>query len=127
MRRGLGQARADWRTSDGSASCTSLRARSSDTGLHRLTKDYFEKKGVVKYFTHGVGHHVGLDVHDAFDPATPLEAGMVITIEPGLYIPEEKIGIRIEDVVLVTENGAKILSEKLPREAAAIEQEMAAR
>jgi Xaa-Pro aminopeptidase len=104
-----------------------LGGRSADVGLHRLTKEYFEKKGVAKYFTHGVGHHVGLDVHDANDPALPLEAGMVITVEPGLYLPEEGIGIRIEDVVLVTENGAKILSEKLPREAAAIEREMAAR
>ena len=57
----------------------------------------------------------------------PLEAGMVITIEPGLYIPEENIGIRIEDTVLVTEAGAKVLSGALPREAAEIEKAMAAR
>ena len=52
---------------------------------------------------------------------------MIITVEPGLYIAEEGIGVRIEDMVLVTENGAKILSEKLPREASAIEREMAAK
>ena len=78
-----------------------------------------------QYFIHGLGHHVGLDVHDANDPALPLEAGMVITIEPGIYIPEEGIGIRIEDVVLVTENGAKVLSSSLPREVNEIEKAMA--
>jgi Xaa-Pro aminopeptidase len=104
-----------------------LGGRSANVGLHKLVKDYFEKKGVGKYFTHGLGHHVGLDVHDAFDPAMPLEAGMIITIEPGLYIAEEGIGVRIEDMILVTENGAKILSDKLPRDAAAIEREMAAK
>lgn len=104
-----------------------LGGRTADVGLHRLVKDYFEKKGVGKYFTHGVGHHVGLDVHDANDPALPLEPGMVITIEPGLYLAEEGIGVRIEDVILVTENGAKVLSEKLPREAAVIEREMGSR
>ena len=59
------------------------------------------------------------------DPALPLEAGMVITIEPGIYLPEEGIGIRIEDVVLVTENGAKVLSSSLPREVNEIEKAMA--
>jgi Xaa-Pro aminopeptidase len=103
-------------------------SRTNRTGLQKLVIDYFDKHGGLgKYFTHGLGHHVGLDVHDAFDPAAPLEAGMVITIEPGLYIPEEGIGIRIEDMVLVTENGARILSEKLPRQPAEIERRMAQR
>jgi Xaa-Pro aminopeptidase len=73
------------------------------------------------YFTHGLGHFVGLDVHDPGDVNKPLEAGMVITIEPGVYIPEEKIGIRIEDTLLVTQDGAKNLSGALPREPADIE------
>lgn len=77
-----------------------------------------------QYFTHGIGHHVGLDVHDLSDSATPLAAGMVITIEPGLYIPDEGIGIRIEDMVEVTADGARVLSSRLPREAAAIEKAM---
>lgn len=74
-----------------------------------------------KYFTHGVSHHVGLDVHDATDFSVPLAEGMVITVEPGIYIPEENIGIRIEDMVLVTKDGAKLLSGALPRDAGEIE------
>ena len=73
-----------------------------------------------KYFTHGVTHHVGLDVHDP-QSAVPLQAGMVITIEPGIYIPEENIGVRIEDTLLVTETGSRNLSGALPREASEIE------
>ncbi|MEJ7607439.1 MAG: M24 family metallopeptidase [Bryobacteraceae bacterium] len=60
-------------------------------------------------------------MHDPYDPSIPLAAGMVITIEPGLYLPEENIGIRIEDVVLVTGEGSKVLSGALPRDAAEIE------
>jgi Xaa-Pro aminopeptidase len=67
---------------------------------------------------------VGLQVHDA-NVDGPLEAGMVVTIEPGIYIPEENIGVRIEDVILVTENGAKLLSAALPREPDEIEKAVA--
>jgi Xaa-Pro aminopeptidase len=77
------------------------------------------------YFTHGIGHHIGLEVHDASLNFEPLEPGMVITIEPGIYIPEDNLGIRIEDIVLVTANGARVLSNALPKEAAAIEKRMA--
>jgi Xaa-Pro aminopeptidase len=103
-------------------------SRTNKAGLQKLVIEYFDKHGGLgKYFTHGLGHHVGLDVHDAHDPASPLEAGNVITLEPGLYIPEEGIGIRIEDMVLVTESGARLLSDKLPREPAVIERTMAQR
>lgn len=102
--------------------------RNAPNGLYKIARDYLDKhgkdkdgEGLGKYFTHGLGHHVGLDVHDSDDPTMPLAAGMVITIEPGVYIPAEGIGIRIEDMVLVTENGSKVLSESLPREAADIE------
>ena len=96
--------------------------------LYHIAYDYIDSHGkdlhgdsLGKYFTHGLGHHVGLDVHDAYDPAATLEAGMVITIEPGIYIPEENLGVRIEDMVLVTEHGAKLLSAALPREPGEIE------
>lgn len=58
-----------------------------------------------QYFIHGLGHSVGIDVHDPYNYAQPLEKGAVFTIEPGIYIPEEKIGVRIEDVFHVDENG----------------------
>lgn len=109
-----------------------LRGKQDGT-LHRIAVDYFDKykdkngKPLSEYFTHGIGHHVGLDVHDANDPALMLAPGMVITVEPGLYIPEEGIGIRIEDVVLVTETGAQVLSSKLPVEAQEIERFFASR
>jgi Xaa-Pro aminopeptidase len=106
--------------------------RATKAGLHKIATDYINSHGkdlhgkpLGQYFTHGLGHHVGLEVHDPNDPAVPLAAGMVITIEPGIYIPEEKIGIRIEDIVLVTENGVRNLSQKLPREIDEIERAMA--
>jgi Xaa-Pro aminopeptidase len=102
--------------------------RNAPDGLYRIAYDYINTHGkdkegnpLGKYFIHGLGHHVGLEVHDPMTPEAPLAPGMVITIEPGIYIPEEQIGIRIEDMVLITENGAKILSSALPREIDEIE------
>lgn len=77
-----------------------------------------------RYFIHGVSHHLGLDVHDPGDRNRPLEPGMVITVEPGIYIPEENLGVRIEDDVLVTAHGAKILTTRLPRDPDEIEKIM---
>jgi Xaa-Pro aminopeptidase len=71
-----------------------------------------------RFFPHAASHFLGLNVHDIGDYDRPLEAGMVITVEPGIYIPEEGIGVRIEDDVLITKKGIKILSDKLPRELA---------
>ena len=96
-----------------------------ENSLWKVAFDYFEAHGKMgKYFTHGLGHHIGLEVHDAWDAKMPLAPGMVVTIEPGLYLPEEGIGVRIEDMILITETGAKVLSEALPREIAAIEEAM---
>lgn len=99
--------------------------------LTKIARDYMDSHGrdkhgepLGKYFIHGLGHPVGLQVHDPGVDG-PLEAGMVVTIEPGIYIPEETIGVRIEDVVLVTENGAKVLSAALPKEADEIEKAVA--
>lgn len=95
--------------------------RTTPDSLYKIAFDYINTHGhdlhgkpLGPYFNHGLSHHVGLDVHDASDTSAPLKAGMVITIEPGIYIPEENIGIRIEDIVLVTETGAKVLSAALP-------------
>lgn len=67
-----------------------------------------------KYFPHSVGHGLGIDVHDALGRPRILLPGMVMTVEPGIYIPEEGIGVRIEDDILITDNGHKNLSAKLP-------------
>src|SRR5437016_11820007 len=83
-------------------------------------------KSLGPYFIHGLGHHIGLNVHDLGDHCALFQPGMVITIEPGIYIPEEKLGVRIQDDVLITESGHKLLSERLPRDAEEIEKIMAA-
>ena len=83
-----------------------------------------EDSEVSKYYFHGVSHHMGLDCHDLAD-YTPLEAGAVISNEPGLYIPEENIGIRIEDDVLITDDGCINLSNEILKEPDEIEAFMA--
>jgi Xaa-Pro aminopeptidase len=70
---------------------------------------------VRRYYPHASSHFLGLDVHDAGDYDAPLAPGVLITVEPGIYIPDEGIGVRIEDNVLITETGYKNLSAKLPR------------
>lgn len=66
-----------------------------------------------KYFPHSIGHGLGIDVHDALGRPQIITPGMVMTVEPGIYIPEENIGVRIEDDILVTHNGHKNLSSAL--------------
>jgi Xaa-Pro aminopeptidase len=78
-----------------------------------------------QYMVHGIGHLVGIDVHDPWDYAKPLDKGMVFTIEPGIYLPEEGFGVRLEDVFYVDPNGKLIdLIAKLPHEASEIEAAM---
>ena len=77
---------------------------------------------ISTYYMHNVSHHLGLDTHDAVSHAEALLApGMVITNEPGLYIDEEEIGIRIEDDLLITEDGCEVLSRNVPRTTEEIE------
>jgi Xaa-Pro aminopeptidase len=75
-----------------------------------------DEKNYRKYYMHSVSHHLGLDTHDLGSRTSVLEIGNVITVEPGIYIPEEEIGVRIEDDILVTENGHIILSGNIPKE-----------
>ncbi len=78
-----------------------------------------------KYFIHGIGHSVGINVHDPYDYSRPIQKGMVFTIEPGIYITEEKIGVRIEDVFYADQDGALVdLTEALPKDADAVEKAM---
>lgn len=97
-------------------------ARISD--IDKVARDVIRRAGYGDAFVHGIGHHLGLETHDT-SPDAPLKAGAVITIEPGIYLPEERIGIRIEDDVLVGRKGATVLSEAIPREAEDIERVMA--
>jgi Xaa-Pro aminopeptidase len=101
--------------------------------LYKVAHDYINTHGkdlkgqpLGQYFIHGLGHMVGLNVHDPGDTGKPLGPGMVFTIEPGIYIPEEKLGVRIEDTFLVDAGGNLVsLSAKLPKTAEEIEKAMA--
>ncbi|PRY16427.1 Xaa-Pro aminopeptidase [Pontibacter ummariensis] len=83
-----------------------------------------EKPLYRKYFMHGTSHHLGLDVHDVGNKYRPFEEGMVFTCEPGIYIKEEGIGVRLENDILVTKNGPKDLMQHIPLEAEDIERLM---
>ena len=99
-------------------------------GLGLITQEDIDKQSpdlpaYKKYFMHGTSHYLGLDVHDVGSWTEPIEAGMVFTCEPGIYIPEENLGIRLENDILVTENGPKDLLANIPLEAEDIEALMA--
>jgi Xaa-Pro aminopeptidase len=83
-----------------------------------------DKSEIDKYYYHGVSHYLGLDVHDVGTYQLPLVPGTIITVEPGIYIEEESIGIRIEDNILVTENGYENLSKAIAKEISEIEELM---
>ena len=85
--------------------------------------DIINKAGYGDYFFHGIGHHLGLEVHD-ITPDQPLKKGAVITVEPGIYIAEECLGVRIEDDVVVTKDGCINLTKSIPRSIASIEKAM---
>ncbi len=83
-----------------------------------------DKSEISKYYYHGVSHYLGLDVHDVGTYSKKIEPGVVLTVEPGIYIEEEKIGIRIEDDILVTEDGYENLSKDIIKEIDDIEEYM---
>lgn len=95
-----------------------------EKSLQHIAKAYFKKYGFEEYFNHGIGHMLGLDVHDCDDIQMPLEPGVVFTIEPGLYIAGEAIGIRIEDNYWLTEKGPICLSDHLAQEIIDVEKLM---
>jgi Xaa-Pro aminopeptidase len=83
-----------------------------------------DKPAYKKYFMHGTSHHLGLDVHDLCLRYEPFRAGMVFTCEPGIYIPEESLGIRLENNIVITDDGPVDLFAQIPIEAEEIEELM---
>jgi len=106
--------------------------RNDPDSLHKVAYDYINSHGkdlhgqpLGGYFIHGLSHYVGLNVHDSGDYKVTLSPGMVFTIEPGIYIPDEKIGVRIEDMFWVDASGKLVkLSGDLPSSASEIERIM---
>jgi Xaa-Pro aminopeptidase len=105
----------------------------SDASLNKVARDYIKSHGkdlqgqpLDQYFIHGLGHYIGLGVHDDGDYKVPLSPGMAFTIEPGIYISEENIGVRIEDDFLVDPDGKLIkLSAAVPSKVEEVEKAMA--
>lgn len=96
-----------------------------EKSLHHLAVNFLKRHGYADYFTHLIGHFMGLDVHDVGEYKEPLKEGDVFTLEPGVYIPAERLGIRIEDNYWMTNEGAVCLSEELPKDSYEIEELMA--
>jgi Xaa-Pro aminopeptidase len=91
--------------------------------LEETVHEVLDRHAYAKFLIHGVSHYVGMSTHDVGKSA-PLEPGVVITVEPGVYLQDKGIGVRIEDTVLVTRDGYEILTGEVPKEIAEIERLM---
>jgi Xaa-Pro aminopeptidase len=97
------------------AGIATVRPGASFGDPHRAAREVIAKAGYAQSFLHGTSHWLGLDVHDVGREMV-LRPGMVLTVEPGIYLPEKNLGVRIEDDVLVTADGCEVLSAGCPRE-----------
>ena len=117
------------------AAIDSVRPGTDLLTLDRVAREYLRRhsdqlcgdSGCDRYFVHGLSHWLGMNVHDVGAYNRRLEAGMVLTVEPGIYLPAESVGIRIEDDVLVTDRGAEVLSSGVARTVEEVERAMAGR
>lgn len=117
------------------AAIDSIRPGSDIRTLERVARTYMRAHSgnlcgsspCDRYFVHGLSHWLGMDVHDVGRMTTPFQPGMVLTVEPGIYLPEEGLGVRIEDDVLVTQTGHEVLSAGAPKRPEEIEAQMQAR
>jgi Xaa-Pro aminopeptidase len=94
--------------------------------VHKAALRIIAEAGYEDFFIHGIGHQLGAEVHDV-TPDGPLVPGMVLTIEPGIYLPDQGVGIRIEDDILVTATGNTNLTIAIPKTVDAVEAAMAGR
>jgi Xaa-Pro aminopeptidase len=95
--------------------------------VHAAARKVIEEAGYGEYFIHYTSHYLGMDVHDVGSRSRPLEPGMVITVEPGIYLAKESLGVRIEDDVLVTREGCRVLSSGLAKSVKEIESLMSSK
>jgi Xaa-Pro aminopeptidase len=105
------------------AAIKAVRPGNKMSDVDAAARDVIDKAGLGHAFIHNIGHQLGLEVHDV-TPDGPLKPGMVVTIEPGVYLPERKLGVRIEDDILVTTTGNQNLTVAVPKTAADVEEAM---
>jgi Xaa-Pro aminopeptidase len=96
------------------AGIAAARPGATVTDVDNAARDVIEKAGYGDAFIHSIGHQLGLDVHDV-TPDGPLVEGMVMTIEPGIYLPDRRLGVRIEDDILITKDGSRSLTDMIPK------------
>jgi Xaa-Pro aminopeptidase len=105
------------------AALEKVRPGATFDSLRNAAREVLERHGYADFMTHAVSHYIGMSTHDVGE-SIPFEPGVVITVEPGVYMPDKNLGIRIEDTVLVTRNGYEILTGEVPKEIAEIEKLM---
>lgn len=108
------------------AGIKAVRAGVKMSDVEAAARNVIDKAGLGHAFIHGIGHQLGLEVHDV-TPSGPLKPGMVVTIEPGVYLPDRKLGVRIEDDILVTASGNQNLTVAVPKTIRDIEAAMSGR
>ena len=106
------------------AALAKIRPGATFDDLDKAVHEVLKRHDYDRYLPHGVSHYVGMAVHDVGE-SKPFEPGVVVTIEPGVYIPEKNLGVRIEDTVLITKDGCEVLTKEAPKEISEIEKLMA--